>query len=45
MKHIVEWGIIGLGNIAFEFAKSFQYSKNANLLAVASNSVEKIKLF
>ena len=45
MKHKVEWGIIGLGNIAFEFAKSFQYSKNANLLAVASNSDEKLNFF
>ena len=42
MKHTVKWGIIGLGNIAFEFAKSFYNSDNANLIAVASSSNEKL---
>ncbi len=45
MKHLVKWGIIGLGNIAFEFAKSFQNSENAELIAVASNSKEKLNKF
>ena len=38
MKHIVKWGIIGLGNIAFEFAKAFHNADNAELIAVASKS-------
>jgi len=45
MKHIVKWGIIGLGNIAFEFAKSFYNSDNADLIAVASSSNEKLFQF
>lgn len=45
MKHIVKWGIIGLGNIAFEFAKSFYNLDNADLIAVASTSNEKLIKF
>ena len=45
MKHSVKWGIIGLGNIAFEFAKSFYNSDNADLIAVASTSNEKLIKF
>ena len=45
MKHTVKWGIIGLGNIAFEFAKSFYNSDNADLIAVASTSNEKLIKF
>ena len=45
MKHIVKWGIIGLGNIAFEFAKSFYNSDNADLIAVASRTNEKLIKF
>jgi predicted dehydrogenase len=45
MKHTVKWGIIGLGNIAFEFAKSFYNSDNADLIAVASSSNEKLIQF
>ena len=45
MKHIVKWGIIGLGNIAFEFAKSFYNSDNADLIAAASTSNEKLIKF
>ena len=45
MKHIIKWGIIGLGNIAFEFAKSFYNSDNADLIAVASTSNEKLIKF
>jgi len=29
MNEIVNWGIIGLGNIAYEFAKAFNTSNNA----------------
>ena len=45
MKHTVKWGIIGLGNIAFEFAQSFYNVNNAELIAVASNSKEKLLKF
>jgi len=45
MKHIAKWGIIGLGNIAFEFAKSFYNLDNADLIAVASSSNEKLFQF
>lgn len=45
MKHTVKWGIIGLGNIASEFAKSFINVDNANLIAVASTSHKKLAKF
>ena len=45
MKHIVKWGIIGLGNIALEFAKAFYNADNAELIAVASKSNEKLIKF
>jgi len=41
----INWGIIGLGNIANEFAKSFEELSNANLLAVASRDEQKLKKF
>ncbi len=45
MKHTIKWGIIGLGNIAYEFAKAFNNVDNADLLAVASTSNEKLSKF
>ena len=45
MKHTIKWGIIGLGNIAHEFAKSFNNLDNADLVAVASTSDEKLTKF
>ncbi len=45
MKHTVKWGIIGLGNIALEFAKSFINVDNAELIAVASTSHKKLTKF
>ena len=45
MKHTIKWGIIGLGNIAHEFAKSFNNLDNTELLAVASTSDEKLTKF
>lgn len=45
MKHTVNWGIIGLGNIALEFAKSFINLDNAELTAVASTSHKKLAKF
>ena len=45
MKHIVKWGIVGLGNIAFEFAKAFHNADNAELIAIASKTNTKITKF
>ena len=45
MKHTVNWGIIGLGNIALQFAKSFINTDNADLIAVASTSHKKLSKF
>ena len=38
----INWGVIGLGNIAQKFLESFSEVKNANLVAIASN--DKFKL-
>ncbi len=45
MNDIIKWGIIGLGNIANEFAKSFNNVKNAKLTAIASNNQKKLLKF
>ena len=42
---IINWGIIGLGNIAHEFSKAFVKTKNAKLLAIASKDENKLKKF
>ena len=42
---IINWGIIGLGNIAHEFSKAFAETKNAKLLAIASKDENKLKRF
>ena len=44
-KGIIKWGIIGLGNVAHEFAKSFYNTKNAKLIAIASKSENKLAKF
>ena len=41
----VNWGIIGLGNIALKFAEGFKNIENAKLLGISSKSDEKIKKF
>ena len=41
----VNWGIIGLGNAALEFAKSFENVDNAKLVSIASKNPYKLKLF
>ena len=41
----VNWGIVGLGNVALKFAEAFKYSKNAKLIGIASNSKNKIEKF
>jgi predicted dehydrogenase len=32
----VKWGIIGLGNVALNFAEGFKFTENAELFAIAS---------
>ena len=41
----INWGIIGLGNIAYEFAKAFAQINNAKLLAISSKDENKLKKF
>ena len=45
MKQIINWGIIGLGNIALQFAKAFKDSTNSKLKGISSTNLEKIKVF
>ena len=45
MNEVVKWGIIGLGNVAHEFANSFYNTKNAKLIAIASKSQSKLSKF
>ena len=45
MGAVVKWGIIGLGNIAHEFANSFYNTKKAKLIAIASKSKSKLSKF
>jgi len=45
MKYKVRWGIIGLGSIANKFAKDLQLVAEAELVAVASRSIEKANMF
>ena len=45
MDDVIKWGIIGLGNVAHEFAKSFYNTKNAKLIAIASKSENKLSKF
>ena len=37
----LNWGIIGLGNVAQKFLEGFQGVENSNLLAIASRSKTK----
>ena len=41
----INWGIIGLGNIAHEFSKAFAQINNAKLLAISSKDANKLKKF
>ena len=45
MKQNINWGIIGLGTIALQFAQAFRDSKNGKLKAISSKNLNKIKLF
>ncbi|GEC72278.1 Predicted dehydrogenase [Flavobacterium flevense] len=44
-KNIINWGIIGLGNIAHLFAKELQLVPGAQLVAVASRSKDNAEAF
>ena len=44
-KNRINWGIIGLGNIANQFAADLVLIEDANLVAVASRSIEKARDF
>ena len=41
----VNWGIIGLGAIALQFANGFKFSNSAKRLSIASRDLEKVKRF
>ena len=45
MQSVLNWGIIGLGNAAKNFATGFADSKNSKLIAVASKNKEKLNYF
>ena len=45
MTQIINWGIIGLGNVALKFAEAFKDSNNSKLKAVSSNTKDKINKF
>ena len=38
---MIRWGIIGLGNVAKDFASGFKNLKNAKLLSIASKTEKK----
>jgi predicted dehydrogenase len=44
-KKIINWGIIGLGNAAKNFASGFCSSENSRLVAIASKDYNKINFF
>ena len=41
----INWGIIGLGEIALKFAESFKNVKNSRLIAVSSKNTNKLEHF
>jgi len=41
----INWGVIGLGNIALDFAENFKKITNAQLIGIASKDANKIKMF
>ena len=42
---IINWGIIGLGKIAYKFASAFDQVKNSKLISVASKNNLNIEKF
>ena len=45
MRQNINWGIIGLGNVALQFAQAFKDSTNSKLKGISSANPEKIKVF
>jgi predicted dehydrogenase len=45
VRSVLNWGIIGLGNAAKNFASGFKDSKNSRLIAAASKNDEKLNYF
>jgi len=45
VQSVLNWGIIGLGNAAKNFATGFKDSKNSRLISVASKNDEKLNYF
>ena len=41
----INWGIIGLGNVAHKFSEAFKDIKNSKLLAAASKDKNKLNIF
>ena len=41
----INWGIIGLGNIAQSFAEGFFHTTNSRLLAISSRNIKKLEKF
>ena len=41
----INWGIIGLGSIASQFANGFKHADNAKLLGIASKTSSKLRKF
>ena len=42
---VINWGIVGLGNIANKFALAFENVKNSKLFSIASTNNEKLEKF
>ena len=45
MRQNINWGIIGLGNIATQFAQAFKESNNSVLKGISSTNSNKLKVF
>ena len=45
MTQVIRWGILGTGKIATAFAKALQDTPDAQLVAVASRSVDSANKF
>ena len=41
----VKWGIVGPGKIAHQFANDVQFTANSEIIAVASNSIDRANSF
>ena len=45
MHEIINWGILGAGNIAHRFAESLKHDENSRLYAIAARNPDKAKAF